>query len=175
MPNENYDVLGSSTAKEKNMRENFWKHFPTREGIPSTERLSNLGLHINQQSLSNKNVLDDTCSVAAHHEQNNDDIMYKDVMLNEYGFYTLKTLPTDAERKAYYKEQYYQNDASTYAKRYTEAEIELFAAKLEQKLLLIKEHINPIPTDFSFLDIGCGEGFAASFFKKKGFSVYKLF
>ncbi len=101
--------------------------------------------------------------------------MYSDVVLNKYGFYTLKELPTDEAREAFYKEQYYQNDSAAYTTQYTDAELNFFKAKLEQKLLLVNQH-RP-STDkgsLSFIDIGCGEGFAVSFFKRNGFSVLGL-
>ncbi len=102
--------------------------------------------------------------------------MYDDVFLNEYGFYTLKTLPTDVEIESFYRDRYYQESLnSSYQTTYTNEELTFFEAKLQQKLLLIEQHII-LPTDktHSFLDIGCGEGFAVAFFKKKGFSVLGL-
>ena len=100
--------------------------------------------------------------------------MYDDVVLNEYGFFTLKTLPTDEERETYYRKKYYQANSCGYSTYYLPQELELFNAKLEQKLLLIKQHINTPLRDYSFLDVGCGEGFALAYFKNKGFSVLGL-
>jgi len=100
--------------------------------------------------------------------------MYDDVILNEYGFYTLKNLPTDEEREAYYKDQYYQTDSAGYTVHYTLQEMNMFNAKLEQKLLLVDEHLCEGRRNYAFLDIGCGEGFAVAFFKQKGFSVLGL-
>jgi len=98
--------------------------------------------------------------------------LYDDVLLNEYGFYTLKKLPSDEEREAYYRDKYYQNDSERYTVHYSDQELKFFNAKLEQKLLLINEHS---PSEkHSFLDVGCGEGFAVAFFKEKGFAVLGL-
>jgi hypothetical protein len=73
--------------------------------------------------------------------------MYDDVMLNEYGFYTLKNLPSNEEREAYYRDKYYQNDSVGFATHYTTQELNFFRAKLEQKLLLIKTYISPPPPE----------------------------
>ena len=101
--------------------------------------------------------------------------MYDDVKLNEYGFYSLKKLPSKEEVENYYKEKYYQKAMGSYEITYTEDELSYFNAKLEQKLLLINLHtLDSNSLDRSFLDIGCGEGFALSFFKKKHFSVLGL-
>ena len=100
-------------------------------------------------------------------------MMYTDVVLNKYGFYTLKNHPADEERKAYYRNQYYQDNKATYTSEYANSELDFINIKLEQKLLLIEKHLSLSPT-CSFLDIGCGEGFAVSFFKKRGFTVLGL-
>jgi len=99
--------------------------------------------------------------------------MYDDVVLNEYGFYTLKNIPTKQECEAFYRDKYYQESMSTYETVYTKEELKFFEAKLEQKLLLINEY-SPSHKNRSFVDIGSGEGFALTFFKKKGFSVLGL-
>jgi len=100
--------------------------------------------------------------------------MYGDVVLSEYGFYTLKNLPSDEEREAYYREKYYQEAKGGYEIIYSDEELGFINAKLEQKLLLASEYLYPPPHNNTFLDIGCGEGFAVAFFKKKGFSVLGL-
>ena len=103
--------------------------------------------------------------------------MYNNVTKNEYGFYTLKELPTDEERKNYYKEKYYQEGKGSYEVNYTEEELCFFEEKLEQRYIIIKEnlHINYKDcSDISLLDVGCGEGFALVFFRKKGFAVLGL-
>ncbi len=99
--------------------------------------------------------------------------MYNDVARNNYGFYTLSNPPTDEEREEYYRDKYYQQQNGDYETHYTDDELRFIAAKLEQKLLLIKEQL-PHTNGGSFLDVGCGEGFALAFFKKNGFSVLGL-
>jgi len=102
--------------------------------------------------------------------------IYNDVYKNEFGFYTLKKLPSDEERENYYREKYFQEAKGSYELSYTEDELNYFRAKLEQKLLLINEHFSAITHQppYSFLDIGCGEGYAIAFFKKNGFNVLGL-
>lgn len=97
--------------------------------------------------------------------------MYDDVIMNHYGFYSLKVLPSNEERIAYYRDRYYNDDSQGFATHYSDHEMRFFEAKLEQKLLLIKAHL---PTPLSLIDIGCGEGFAVSFFKRRGFAVLGL-
>jgi len=99
-------------------------------------------------------------------------LLYNDVFLNEFGYYTLKNLPKDEDLKNYYKEKYYQEAKGSYALCYTEEELKFFRVKLEQKLLLINKHFSALPN--SFLDIGSGEGYALSFFQEKGFKVLGL-
>jgi 2-polyprenyl-3-methyl-5-hydroxy-6-metoxy-1,4-benzoquinol methylase len=111
-------------------------------------------------------------------------MLYNDVLKNEFGFYTLKKLPSDEERENYYKEKYYQESKSTYSHSYTEDELNFFRAKLEQKLLLINEHFHNTTQHNTtqhnttqhccFLDVGCGEGYALAFFKERGFDVLGL-
>ena len=101
--------------------------------------------------------------------------MYDDVELNEYGFYSLKKQPSKEEVEKYYREKYYQEAMGGYEIDYTEDEISYFSAKLEQKLLLINLHVTITDSsNRSFLDIGCGEGFALSFFRKRQFKVLGL-
>ena len=99
--------------------------------------------------------------------------MLDKVIMNKYGFYTLKEPPSDKEREDYYKNKYYQGVFRGFTIKYTAQELEFFKAKLEQKLLLIKQHYAP-HENISFIDIGCGEGFAVKFFKDNGFSVLGL-
>lgn len=95
---------------------------------------------------------------------------YNEVYKNEFGFYSLKKIPSTEERESYYKNVYYQKNSDAYSTNYSEEELSFFRAKLEQKFLLISEHGG----GHSFLDIGCGEGFALSFFQEKGFTVLGL-
>ena len=96
---------------------------------------------------------------------------FKDVVLNDYGYYELSNPPTLEERKKVFESEYYQNAMGSYEKSYTEEEQRFFENKLEQKELMLKAHFPAVKTNFTMLDIGCGEGFALAYFKRKGFDV----
>ena len=100
--------------------------------------------------------------------------MYDDVVLNEYGFYTLKKIGGEEEREQYYRDRYYQEGKCSYEASYTEDELHFYNAKLEQKLLLIKKHFAFNGGSPSLLDVGCGEGFVLDFFMRRNFEVLGL-
>lgn len=98
--------------------------------------------------------------------------LFDAVKRNEYGFYELK----DEYRKkmqSFYENDYYQLDKALYSKvGYSEEEL-----TYKQNLFREKEFIytkicgGREPNESSFLDIGCGEGFAMSFFHRNGWTV----
>lgn len=94
--------------------------------------------------------------------------MYKDVQKNKYGYYELKKKPTKNELKRYYSEKYYQENKSNYKKEYSEDELRNIQNKLLRRYDLIKSnHFS----SYSFLDIGCGEGWSLNFFHERGWTV----
>ncbi len=97
----------------------------------------------------------------------------KEVILNRYGFYTLKTIPSDQELQDYYTNKYFQENATVYKKDYPEEELVYIQNKIEQKHRIIQSFL-PEDTKKSLLDIGCGEGFALSFFNEKNWTVTGL-
>jgi 2-polyprenyl-3-methyl-5-hydroxy-6-metoxy-1,4-benzoquinol methylase len=96
--------------------------------------------------------------------------MFKDVTLNRFGYYTLNRFPTEEEREQYYADQYYQLGKGGYETSYTEAEIAYINAQLEQTYAMMA----PFLSGGGILDVGCGEGYALAFFKRKGFAVLGL-
>lgn len=85
------------------------------------------------------------------------------------GFWQVRDIPTAEELSAYYAERYYQNERGNYRARYSDKELEWFRIKLEQKLAAVTALRGPEPG--AFLDVGCGEGFAMSFFHRHGWLV----
>lgn len=96
---------------------------------------------------------------------------FKNVHLNQYGYYELNKKPSLDDRKHEFEEEYYQNSMSSYAQEYTEDEKTYFKNKLEQKYMMVMNILGDNVNDLSMLDLGCGEGFALDFFSKKGFDV----
>lgn len=99
------------------------------------------------------------------------------VTKNEYGYFSADPLPTEEELQHFYEHEYYQQaepERNGYVKEYSEAELEFIDLKLEQKRLLLEQHLLPELEEKSFLDVGCGEGFALSYFVKFGWQVAGL-
>lgn len=85
------------------------------------------------------------------------------------GFWQVRDIPTADELSAYYAERYYQSEKGNYRASYSQKELDWFHVKLEQKLAAVSNLRGQNPG--SFLDVGCGEGFAMSFFHSLGWRV----
>lgn len=98
------------------------------------------------------------------------------VFKNEYGYFELIEKPTTQEMAKYYESSYYQNEESTYQKNYSKKELEYIIQKLDKEYYVIENELNKekIKENKSFLDIGCGEGWAMDYFLKKGWSSLGL-
>lgn len=97
---------------------------------------------------------------------------FKDVFLNEYGFYELKNKPTADERKQVFENEYYQEGiSSSYEKVYSDEQLRNMTYKFREKELMIRKYIPDCQQTISVLDIGCGEGFFVSYFAKRGYEV----
>lgn len=88
------------------------------------------------------------------------------------GFWQVRDIPTADELKAYYAERYYQQEKSNYRVSYPPAELDWIRIKLSQKHTAVKSLIGDAPG--SMLDVGCGEGFAMSYFRNEGWSVFGM-
>lgn len=99
--------------------------------------------------------------------------MLDQVKRNVYGYYELTVKPDQNKLKEYYKEKYYQENRSAYKEIYTELDMLQINNQLEKNYFLLKSYL-PIRQGMNFLDIGCGEGWALNFFKKKGFNILGL-
>jgi len=85
------------------------------------------------------------------------------------GFWQLRCKPDVNELSSYYAEKYYQTERSNYRAAYSPDELAFFQVKLRQRHLVVKSMSAAYPG--RMLDVGCGEGFALSFFKQKGWTV----
>lgn len=101
--------------------------------------------------------------------------MDNELIQTQYGYFTLKHLPTAEELKQYYADKYYQGSMSQYEKSYSEEEIKHFQNKIASRYAVIEELLVPYSSQqLKFLDIGCGEGWALDFFKRKGWEIVGL-
>ncbi|GAB3658490.1 hypothetical protein GCM10027594_29850 [Hymenobacter agri] len=126
------------------------------------------------------------------------------VHLNELGYYEITRKPTPEELRDYYAQRYYQENRSSYQPTYSEAEREHIEGKLRLRHWVLEQLLNPatVPADsaaaspaaaapaeapvidaspttapFSprtFLDVGCGEGWALDYFQRQGWDVLGL-
>ncbi|MCC3152195.1 class I SAM-dependent methyltransferase [Hymenobacter sp. BT770] len=110
--------------------------------------------------------------------------------LNEFGFYEIKHKPTPEELREYYAQRYYQENLTTYQASYPPEELEHIEGKLKLRHWVLADLRNQgagatdatatgatdlaqLPTG-SFLDIGCGEGWALDYFQRQGWDVLGL-
>ncbi len=94
------------------------------------------------------------------------------VELNSYGYYELSEKPSETALRDYYEKKYYQQLVRMHEKSYTEDEINYRNNKLTQKYITVERmRDRPFSKESSFLDIGCGEGFALDFFAQKGWDI----
>ncbi|MGV8145771.1 MAG: class I SAM-dependent methyltransferase [Alkaliphilus sp.] len=101
--------------------------------------------------------------------------MFEQVKKNKHGFYTLKKIPTADELQGYYSKKYYQNENSSYQKKYSYEEITYINNKIEQRYeVVVKQSSLNEKEHYRFLDIGCGEGWALKYFKQKSWDVTGL-
>jgi len=89
---------------------------------------------------------------------------------NPLGFWEIANKPTVDELQRYYAEKYYQQAQGSYEHEYSEGELAYFRAKLEQRFAVIQRHLTE-GEGGRLLDVGCGEGYALSFFREQGWTV----
>lgn len=102
--------------------------------------------------------------------------MHTKLQKNPIGFYELAEKPSTQELKKYYEDNYYQEAKGSYELSYTPDELTYFKVRLEQHEAVINAHRVPSKTQGkkSFLDVGCGEGYAMSYFAQQGYVVTGL-
>lgn len=92
------------------------------------------------------------------------------------GFYEIANKPKVEELQKYYTEKYYQGAKGSYEHEYTQDELKYFRGRLVQRHVALKAvqfKINVSEGD-SFLDVGCGEGYAMAYFREQGYTVKGL-
>jgi 2-polyprenyl-3-methyl-5-hydroxy-6-metoxy-1,4-benzoquinol methylase len=89
------------------------------------------------------------------------------------GYFEANPKPSEEELSEYYARKYYQNNQAGYAQAYDTEEVEGIRSNLKVKEALIEQFASPGAVR-SMLDIGCGEGFAISYFSERGWDVLGL-
>lgn len=89
------------------------------------------------------------------------------------GFWEIAKKPTMQELQQYYAEKYFQEGRGSYELKYSDEELRYFRAKIAQRYAVINRHLRPAGVR-RLLDVGCGEGYALSFFREQGWSVRGL-
>jgi 2-polyprenyl-3-methyl-5-hydroxy-6-metoxy-1,4-benzoquinol methylase len=98
----------------------------------------------------------------------------KNIVKNNYGYFSVAELPTQKELEEYYETKYYQEAKGSYEIEYTAEEILHFKNQIAERAAIIEKHMDTKSYIPSFLDVGCGEGWALNFFKDKGWDVTGL-
>ncbi|GAB2872923.1 class I SAM-dependent methyltransferase [Hymenobacter ruber] len=93
---------------------------------------------------------------------------------NEFGFYEIKNKPTPEELRDYYARRYYQENLTTYQPEYPAEELEHIEGKLRLRHWVLEQLRGTASGAGSFLDIGCGEGWALDYFQRQGWDVLGL-
>lgn len=91
---------------------------------------------------------------------------------NESGYLSVRDMPSQADLREYYQKKYYQSEAGSYQKFYSDEEKLFFENKLKQRYEIVCRKLSDNAN--YFLDIGCGEGFALNFFKRRGWNICGL-
>lgn len=93
---------------------------------------------------------------------------------HEFGFLEVVDLPSEEELKIYYKDRYFQEEKSSYQKYYSDEERAYIFLKIAQRARIAATLRGHHSMPGSFLDVGCGEGFALAWFRERGWSVEGL-
>jgi 2-polyprenyl-3-methyl-5-hydroxy-6-metoxy-1,4-benzoquinol methylase len=88
----------------------------------------------------------------------------------KYGFYQYRPLPSVEELSEYYGEKYYQEGKGSYEVNYTDEEIQYMKNKVDI-LFLQTKRLTSFHKYSTYLDLGCGEGWALDRFHQAGFRV----
>lgn len=89
------------------------------------------------------------------------------------GFWQVSNIPSKEKLKTYYTEKYFQSGQGNYREAYSDAELDFFEAKIHQKFLQARE-LGYCGQAGRLLDVGCGEGFTLSYFRRAGWEIEGL-
>ena len=97
------------------------------------------------------------------------------IIKNKFGFYEVENKPSETELNEYYSKKYYQQEKGNYSHIYSDADINYFNNKIEQKYWIIEDLQNSDNNKTPrLIDIGCGEGFTLKYFFEKKWDVLGL-
>ncbi len=88
------------------------------------------------------------------------------------GFWEIVKKPTSEELEAFYRDKYFQEGEGNYQNSYTDTEREYIDLKIAQRAFQVAKLRGD--RKGSFLDVGCGEGFAMATFDAMGWQVEGL-
>lgn len=92
--------------------------------------------------------------------------------IHELGFLELRTKPSLQELSDYYEKNYYQNESASYRKSYSNIEKEIINLRVMQRATMARSFLGIASRmNGRMLDVGCGEGFALSYFHALGWQV----
>lgn len=89
---------------------------------------------------------------------------------HELGFLEVADKPSPHALAAYYEKTYYQNESSSYRKRYSTLETEVIGLRIAQRAAQVSA-LSGRHACGSMLDVGCGEGFVISHYLALGWRV----
>lgn len=93
------------------------------------------------------------------------------VKRTKYGYYRVAQLPTQEELRDYYARKYYQEAHGSFEVEYSERERAYLYNNLRRLHYCCEKVLGGSVQGRTFLDVGCGEGWAMSFFREAGCEV----
>lgn len=98
--------------------------------------------------------------------------MKKVLIKQKEGFFQVKNKPNLAYLQKFYSQKYYQLGLGSYEKKYDKDEKNWIFKKNKFREKTVAAHLPKIlRRQKTFLDVGCGEGFALEVFRKSGWNV----
>ncbi len=95
-----------------------------------------------------------------------------DIIQKKEGYFQCANKPSQDELSAYYAKKYFQNPKSTsYQLSYSEDEKKYISSEYAQRQWCLEKKLHIRSKGKTFLDIGCGEGWALSHFSEIGCKV----